>query len=127
MYATVDDVFEATGHSTDAAKISMAQAICEIVSGRTEVMVTKPDDVEWMKYATAMQVVYIAQNTESVYEQANVESLRQGDNTVVFGDKVYAVAPLAVEAMKNLSWRRSRSVKTGRQFGPVVLPSWETD
>jgi hypothetical protein len=80
-----------------------------------------------MKYAVCWQVAYMSQDANSVFEQANVQSMSQNDTMINFGDKTYAVSPLAVKAVSRLSWNKSRSIATGAQFGQLVLEPWESD
>jgi hypothetical protein len=110
---------------TDVRK---AQAIVEVFAGRTEALITLPRDREWMKYAISWQVAYLDQDPKGVYEQSNVQSVRQNDTTIDFGDKNYALAPLAEQAIKRLSWQRSKTIDTRpwhERFVPVY--EWETD
>jgi len=68
------------------------------------------------------------QDANGVFEQSNVKSVRQNDTTVVFGDRAYAIAPLAAKAIDRLSWQRSRIIDTRpwhERFVPVY--EWETD
>jgi hypothetical protein len=127
MLATANDVLELTGYTADDKDIKKAQAIVEAFAGRTEGLITNVSDIAWMKYAVAWQVAYMASDTESVFEQANVQSLRQNDTTIVFGDKVYAVSPLAIKAVGRLSWNRSRSISTSPAYGRMIVEPWEVD
>jgi hypothetical protein len=127
MLATANDVLELTGYTADDKDIKKAQAIVEAFAGRTEGLITNVSDIAWMKYAVAWQVAYMASDTEIVFEQANVQSLRQNDTTIVFGDKVYAVSPLAIKAVGRLSWNRSRSISTSPAYGRMIVEPWEVD
>lgn len=125
MLATADDVLEVTGYSADDTDIRKAQAIVEVFAGRTEGLITNVTDLEWMRYATCWQVAYMSQDGNTVYEQANVESLSQNDTVINFGDKTYAVSPLVVKAVSRLSWNRSRSITTHPPYGYVDTEPWE--
>ncbi|KQX75399.1 hypothetical protein ASD10_09575 [Aeromicrobium sp. Root472D3] len=128
MLATNIDVEDLTGYTADVTDVRKAQAIVEVYAGRTEALVTLPRDREWMKYAICWQVTYMAQDGNSVFEQANVESLRQNDTTIVFGDRAYAISPLAQQAIGRLSWQRSRVIDTRPWYDRVVpVYEWTTD
>jgi hypothetical protein len=61
----------------------------------------------------------------SVFDQANVKKAEQDRSMVEFGDKLYAVSPLVIEAVKQVSWNKSRSFATkGYTFSSKRMPSW---
>ena len=122
MIATPDDVLDLTGYSCDETDVKKAQAIVEAHAGRPESLITDVGDLAWMKYAVAWQVAYMDQDGNSVYEQANVQRLEQNDTTIDFGDKEYAIAPLAAKAISRLSWNRSRTIPVRSWVEPPVLP-----
>lgn len=125
MYVTPSEVSALTGYSVDDSAIRRAQAIVEVMSGRPESLVTREDDKQWLMYACAWQAAYMEHG--DVYQQANVDRVTQDDSSVTIGDKVYAVSRLTVEAIKNLSWRGSRSVKTKPyDFKRNEMPWWWT-
>ncbi|MET7769902.1 hypothetical protein [Nocardia sp. NPDC005366] len=110
MYVTASEVLELTKCMVDDGAVLRAQAIVELMSGRPESAVVKIVDKQWLKYATAWQAAYMEHG--DVFQQANVDKAAQDDSTIEIGDRIYAVSPLVVEALKSLSWRRTRSVKT---------------
>jgi hypothetical protein len=128
VLATVEDVYELTDYTAAVEDVRRAQAIVEVFAGRTEALITIPQDREWMKYAICWQVAYLDLDANGVYEQSNIESLRQNDTTIVFGDRAYAISPLAEKAIGRLSWQRSRIIDT-RQWVDRIVPmyEWETD
>lgn len=127
MLATANDVFDVTGYSADDADVKKAQAIVEVFAGKPEALISNVNDLEWMRYAVCWQVAYMTSDPGSVFEQANIESLRQNDTSIDFGDKTYAIAPLAMKAVSRLSWNRSRSVSTGPVFDAAPPVRWEAD
>lgn len=127
MIATVDDVLDVTGYTVDESEVRKAQAVVEVFAGRTENLITKVQDVEWMRYAVCWQVAYMSQDPQSIYEQANVHRVHQNDTIIDFGDRAYSVSPLVQKAVSRLSWNRSRSVTTGTNYGPVAREPWEVD
>jgi hypothetical protein len=124
MYATVIKVKELTDVNVDDSLIRQAQAIVEVVSGRPESVVTKLTDRAWMEYAVCWQAAYMSSNTQ-VFTQANVKKVEQDRSMVEFGDQLFAVSPLVIHAVKQLSWNRSRSFSTkGFTFKAKRMPSW---
>lgn len=86
---------------------------------------TKELDKQWMKYAVSWQAAYL--DNAEVFQQANVQQVKQDNSTVTFGDKVFAVSPLVVEAVKRLSWYNSRKINLkGYDFKQDKLPTWWT-
>ncbi|MFC9001104.1 hypothetical protein ACFT7U_36135 [Streptomyces rochei] len=100
------------GVSVDNATLLRAQGIIETAAGRPEEMITGTTDLLWLKKATAYQCAYMEDDPMSVFEQPNLESATQGDNKMVFGDHDVWLSPLAERALGNLSWKKSRSIKT---------------
>lgn len=125
MIATANDVLDITGYSADDTDIRRAQAIVEVYAGKTEELITNVSDLAWMRYAVAWQVAYMSSDENSVYEQANVQTLTQNDTMIAFGDKDYAISPLAQKAVSRLSWNRSRSIPTAPANGRVRIEPWE--
>ena len=129
MFTNVAEVKDITGFDVDRDDISRAQHIIESYVGRNESEITGPDDVSLMAKAVAYQAVYMKANYERVFEQVATTSFAQMDSQmsldVVMGAPF--IAPLAWFSLQNLSWRRSRSVKTGAMFGRVRRGRWETE
>lgn len=112
MFATISDVQSIVGMSVDNAGLLRAQAIIETAAGRPEEMITGVTDLLWLKKATAYQCAYMEDDPTSVFEQPNMESVTQGETKMVMGDKDVWLSPLAQRAIGNLSWKKSRSIKT---------------
>lgn len=127
MIASVDEIYDITGYSADENDIRRAQAIVEVFAGKTEILIKDANDIAWMKYAVAWQTAYMSQDEAGIYEQANVQSMRQNDTTINFGDRVYAVAPLVVKAVSRLSWNKSKTVNTAGSYGKCRPIPWECD
>ncbi|BCF83316.1 hypothetical protein RQCS_28610 [Rhodococcus qingshengii] len=112
-----------TGITVNTGQIRHAQAIVELCAGRPESLVSKEIDKQWMKYAVCWQAAYL--DNAEVFQQANVQQVRQDNSTVTFGDRVYAVSPLVVEAVKRLSWYNSRKINLkGFNFNAPKIPEW---
>lgn len=115
MLTTTAQTKELTGKTVDDAMIRMAQGIIESYIGRVEAEVTDANDEAILGYAVAYQAAYIVDTPPLAFEQVGVRTHGQNESMMVFDTARYApfLAPLAYMACRNLSWRRSRSVKTG--------------
>ncbi len=129
MFISANEVMQATGYTdVTAAQVQQAQFVIEIVCGRTEAEVTKGRDKMLLARAVAAQVIYMRSNPEITFEQIKVSSLSRGEGGTAFSDDYSPfVAPLALISMLNLSWRVSRSVRTGKTFQRSATISWRRD
>lgn len=132
MFATpeyVVSITDAEANLVTIQRVFMAQEIIEAVVGRTEAEIDNANDLALLAKATAYQTVYMLKNYDTVFQQMGLRSTSQGDSSLIFDVDLLApyLAPLAVIALRNLSFRASRSVKTGR-MGPKAMPTpWERD
>lgn len=129
MFTNATQVNQLTGQTVTDAAIQIAQGIVESYVGRTEDEVYSPDDYALMAKAVAYQAVYMINDSDKVFEQVAIVQQAQMDGSVTMNKDMYApfVAPLAWLTLKNVSWRRSRSVKTGPIFGRTWHVGWERD
>lgn len=129
MYTTVDKVKSITGYDVTVDVIERAQYIIETVTGRAESDIESASDLRLLSNATAFQAAYMKDNFARVYEQVALLSKTATDSEIVMNPAMDApfVAPLAVIAMRGLSWVKSRSIKVGGTYGSYVMPSWEMD
>jgi hypothetical protein len=77
---------------------------------------------------TAYQSAYMLDNEDIVYKQIAVISQGgQSTGSVVFDARMDApwMAPLAVLASKGLTWKRSKSFRTGRIFQLPARIDWK--
>lgn len=130
MLATIEDVKSLTNYDVSLTHITLAQGIIETFIGKNEVDVLDPADKAAMGRAVCYQAAYVSRNYETVFEQMGVRSMSQTDNSVVLDVDLASpyLAPLAVFALRNMSGRGSRSIKTGAVMGrymPIV--PWELD
>lgn len=127
MFTTVENVKTITGYTVTTEQVYAAQVIIETFCGRVEAEVTTPNDRALLAKATAFQAAYMSQNYQTVFEQVAVTSIAQTDGGTVLDIGMAApyIAPLAIFAMRNLSWRKSRSIKIGPMYGKTTFPSWE--
>jgi hypothetical protein len=129
MFTTVENVKEMTGYDVDAPSIMRAQVILESVTGKVEAEVSDANDLAIMGRATAFQVAYMANNYDKVYEQVAFTYKGQSDAAISLDANLMSpfIAPLAVFAMRRLSWVHSRSVKVGSLYGKTAQVAWEVD
>lgn len=129
MFTNIAEVKDITGVDVERDDITRAQHVIEAFVGRNESEVSGADDVSLMAKAVAYQAVYMKSNYDRVFEQAAVKQFGQMDAQMTLDTAMAApfIAPLAVLTLRNLSWRRSRSVKTGAIYGRPVRERWETE
>lgn len=108
------------------ALIKRAQAIIEIFIGKDEIDIQSPTDLLLLDKMTAYQTVYMLDNQDAVFNQIAVTSQGQTDYMVNFDTNMMApwIAPLAVLASKGLTFKRSRSLKTGKIFQWPTYIDW---
>lgn len=128
MFVNPKEVKDLTGKDVTSQDIIRAQAIVESFVGRNESEVSGADDFALMAKAVAFQAVYMLENYDRVYQQAALKQFAQIDGQMTMNADMAApfIAPLAVLTLRNLTWRRSRSVKTGSIFGHRGYVRWET-
>lgn len=118
MFITPDRVKKLTGYENITLQdVSIAQGMLEAYTGRMEARITDADDLEIMAKATAYQTVYLKADTNHIFEQARVDSIQQDSAAINYKPGDYDspfIAPYALMAMKNLSWKRSHSIGFGR-------------
>lgn len=128
MFINPQEVKDLTGKDVTSQDIIRAQAVVEAFVGRNESEVSGADDFALMAKAVAFQAVYMLENYDRVYQQAALKQFAQIDGQMTMNTDMAApfIAPLAVLTVRNLTWRRSRSVKTGSMFGRGRYERWET-
>jgi hypothetical protein len=129
MLVTKESAKKITGKSFDEGTLYRAQSIIESYIGRSEVQIHNSFDKDLLQKAVAYQAAYMQGSEDIVFEQGSVSSTSVNDSTVTFkpGDEVSPwIAPLAVIACKKLSFKRSRSVATGKVMNNPLKPDWRT-
>lgn len=115
MFITPEQVMEVTPY-TDVTfdEVRQAQWVIETYIGRTESEIDSPRDKATLARATAAQAVYMRDNPDITFNQIKASTISQGGRMTTFvGDDAPFIAPLAVLACKNLSWKKTRSVRVG--------------
>jgi hypothetical protein len=126
MLSTVNSVKEYTGQDVTLDLIKRAQAIVEIYIGMDEIDVQNPTDLLLLDKMTSYQTVYMLENEDVVYKQIAATSVGAGDSVQNFNTMMHApwMAPLAVLAARGLSFKRSRSIRTGKIFQWPTYLDW---
>jgi hypothetical protein len=126
MLSTVNSVKEYTGMDVPLELIKRAQAIVEIFIGKDEIDVQNPSDLLLLDKMTSYQAVYMLENEDIVYKQIAATSVGSGDSIQNFDGSMSApwMAPLAVLAARGLSFKRSRSIRTGKIFQWPTYLDW---
>lgn len=118
MLSTVNSVKEYTGYDVNLELIKRAQGIIEIFVGKDEIDVESPSDLLLLDKMVSYQTAYMLENEAVVFKQIAATSVGSGDSLQNYDTKMLSpfIAPLAVMASNGLSWRKPRSIKTGRIF-----------
>lgn len=126
MFSTVNSVKEYTGYDVSLDLIKRAQAIVEIYIGRDEIDISDPADLLLLDKINSYQTAYMIDNEEIVYKQIALNSAISENNSQNFDTKMSApfIAPLAVLASKGLTWKRSKSFRTGKIFQNYPKLEW---
>lgn len=129
MFTSEEQTLALTGYTVGLDLINQAQGILETFLGKVEAEIDNPYDLAVLARATAYQAAYMKTNSEAVYEQIAIRSIAQADGGVTLDRDRHApwIAPLAHMALSTLSWRRSRSIKTGPVFEGSSRIGWLYD
>lgn len=126
MLSTVNSVREYTGYEVTLDLIKRAQAVIEIYIGKDEIDIENPADLLLLDKMVAYQTAYMLENEDLVYKQIASASLNLGGSIQNFDRAANApyIAPLAVLAARGLSFKKSRSFRTGKMFQFPKITKW---
>ena len=126
MLSTVNSVKEYTGYDVTLELIKRAQGIIEIYVGKDEIDIDSPSDLLLLDKMVAYQSAYMKDNEAIVFEQIAALSVGSGDSAQNYNTNMQSpfIAPLAVMAAKGLSWKKAKSVSTGRIFQFPKITKW---
>jgi hypothetical protein len=128
MFSTVNSVKEYTNLDVSLDLIKRAQGVVEIYIGRDEIDILDPADLLLLDKVTSYQAAYMLDNEDIVYKQiAVIAQGGQSTGSITFDARMSApwMAPLAVLASKGLTWKRSKSFRTGRIFQLPARIDWK--
>jgi len=108
------------------ASIKRAQSIIEIFIGKDETEIRSASDLLILDKMTAYQTVYMVKDSDNIFEKVATTSQGQQDFVISFNTNMYSpfIAPLAYIASKNLSWKKAKSIKTGKIFQFPKITKW---
>lgn len=126
MFTTVNSVKEYTDADVTIDLVKRAQAVIEVYIGKDEIDIDNPSDLLLLDKMTAYQTAYMFENEAVVYTQIAANSVGSGDSAQNFNAAMSApfIAPLAVFAAKGLSFKKPRSIKTGKIFQWPTYIDW---
>jgi hypothetical protein len=118
MFSTINSVLTYTNKEVTLDVIKRAQSIVEIYVGKDEIDVENPSDLLVLDKMTAYQAAYMVDNEDVVYSQIASTSVGSGDSAQNFNTAMSSpwIAPLAVMAARGLSFKKPRSIRTGKIF-----------
>ena len=110
-WADPDYALKVTGKTVSEAQLEAAQAVVDLFSNRTiedEANLSRRD-LGWLKQATAWQAAWMLEQP-GFAARSSVTAVDQDlDRTQFVDDRAVSLAPLARRAIRNLSWKRSRT------------------
>lgn len=126
MLSTVNSVREYTGYEVTLDLIKRAQGIIEIYVGKDEVDIDNPSDLLLLDKIVAYQTAYMLENEDLVYKQIATNNISLSGSTQSFDRNAHApyIAPLSILASKGLSWKKAKSVRTGKIFQFPKITKW---
>ncbi len=112
-WATTADVLALTGQTVTDAQITMAQGVMDVFSGTTiEAQAQhKVRDLRLLKMACAYQCVWQIAQIDVTSRTDVTEVEQDGAKFKPAGPDALLLAPLAARCLRQLSWKRARSVR----------------
>lgn len=126
MLSTVNSVREYTGYEVTLDLIKRAQGVIEIYIGKDEIDIDNPADLLLLDKMVSYQTAYMLENEDLVFKQIAASSINIGGSVQNFDRSANApyIAPLAVLAAKGLSFKKAKSVRTGKIFQFPKITKW---
>lgn len=124
-WATAQEVEDTTGVTVTNAQLLQAQALIELHANRTADMPTgsiRTRDLHWLKQAVCWQAAWASGQADLTTRSAHTQFTQDGLQVVQPNQASVVLAPLAQRALKNLSWKGSRTVRTGMSARPLAHP-----
>jgi hypothetical protein len=129
MFITPEQAKKLTNKELAADLIYRAQNIVESYIGKTESEIKSGKDKILMGRAVAYQAAYMKDNEDIVYEQMAVTTSGSGTNFQNIDREKDApwISPMAFLTLKGLSFKKSRSYRTGRIFQYAPWSGWRSE
>lgn len=110
-WASVADVAEITGAGVTDAQLRQAQMQVELRVGRTsDATGIGARDLRWLKRAVAYQAVWAAAQPDLLTRSETTGAVIQDGIHVDQSAQAQQMAPLAMTALRRLSWRGNRAI-----------------
>jgi len=125
-WATTTDVNNLTGTPVAEDVVTRAQALIELKIGRTEALATaemSARDLEWLRRAVAYQAAWLPGQAD-LNTRLDVTQLSQDGLSTVFAPDAIVYAPLAIRALKKLSWMSGTRSIAVDPFVPTPRRRW---
>lgn len=123
-WATTDDVSTITGITVTSAQLAQAHGVVELHAGRTQDQPTdtmRARDLGWLKRAVCWQAVW--QKEQAGYTtRVSATRIAQDGVDVTLGPAGGELAPLAARALRNLSWKGTRSIRVAHPGRALAHP-----
>jgi len=115
-WATEAEVLSVTGVVVTTTQLAQANSVVTIFANRTEDATLSARDLYWLKQATCWQAAWQKDQAGYTTRHAVSEVTQDGMQLVYSGGDTpnlasITLAPLAQRALKNTSWKGSRSVR----------------
>lgn len=112
-WATAANVLALTGKSVTDAVVLEASAVIDIYANRTQEASAgmSPRDLGWLQRACSFQAAWMP--SQPGFHQRNAVAQITQDGLQIIYDKEWQIslAPLAARALKNLSWKATKTVR----------------
>lgn len=117
-WATAGEVESITGQAVTAGQLAVGQSVIDLHANRTEGAsgVISARDLGWLKAAVAWQAVWQKDQPGFSARSDVTTSTTDGQSNTYRGPDSITLAPLAQRALKNVSWKKSRSLRTPSVF-----------
>lgn len=115
-WATEAEVLSVTGVVVTTAQLAQADSVITIFANRTTDAVLSDRDLYWLKQATCWQAAWQKDQAGYATRHAVTEVTQDGMQLVYSGGDVpnlasITLSPLAQRALKNTSWKGSRTLR----------------
>lgn len=112
-WATPEDVAEITGVTVNLAQLRLAQNQVELRVGRTsDATGIGSRDLRWLKRAVAYQAVWAKDQPDLLTRSETIGAVIQDGIHMSQTPEQQQMAPLALVALRRLSWRGNRTTYT---------------
>lgn len=113
-WATLEDVRDVTGSGAEAMELAAANSVITIYANRTEDAKDSISarNLHWLKLAVCWQTVWQRDQPGFDAQQVVSSFSQDGESVSYTAEWNLTLAPMAARALKNLSWKASRTLNT---------------